>query len=88
MASSKSLEGKVIIVTGAGRGVGRGIAMLAAAEGAKVLVNDLGTSAAGVGDDVSIAEEVAREIRAAGGEALSNSDSVYRVTGEMALLMS
>jgi len=70
------LEGKAIIVTGSGRGVGRGIAMLAAEQGARVVVNDLGTSAAGVGGDGSVAQQVADEIRAAGGEAVANTDSV------------
>ncbi len=73
---SKLLEGKVVIVTGAGRGVGRGIAKLAAASGARVVANDLGTSTSGVGDDISVAQEVVNEIRAAGGEAASNTDSV------------
>lgn len=71
------LDGKTVIVTGAGRGIGRECALLAAQEGAKVLVNDLGGSIEG-GDegDVSVAEQVAREIRDAGGEAASNGGSV------------
>jgi NAD(P)-dependent dehydrogenase (short-subunit alcohol dehydrogenase family) len=73
---SALLAGKVVIVTGAGRGVGRGIALLAAGEGAKVVVNDLGTSASGVGGDVSVAQQVVNEIHAAGGEALANTESV------------
>lgn len=71
------LDGKTVIVTGAGRGIGRECALLAAQEGAKVLVNDLGGSIAGGDDgDVSVAEQVAREIRDAGGEAASNGGSV------------
>lgn len=71
------LDGKVVIVTGAGRGIGRECALLAAQEGAKVLVNDLGGSIEGGDDgDVSVAEQVAREIRDAGGEAASNGGSV------------
>jgi NAD(P)-dependent dehydrogenase (short-subunit alcohol dehydrogenase family) len=66
----------VIIVTGAGRGVGRGIALLAAGQGARVVVNDLGTTADGVGGDGSVAERVVAEIRAAGGEAAANTESV------------
>jgi len=70
------LDGKSIIVTGAGRGIGRDIAMLAAAEGAKVVVNDPGVSAAGSGHDDGPAMQVVDEIRAAGGTAVANTDSV------------
>ncbi|MEZ5738591.1 MAG: SDR family oxidoreductase [Burkholderiaceae bacterium] len=70
------LEGKVIVVTGAGNGIGRDFALTLAAEGARVVVNDLGTSATGEGADVGPAQKVVDEIRAAGGEALANTDSV------------
>ena len=71
------LDGKVVLVTGGGNGIGRDAALIAAREGAKVLVNDLGGGERG-GDAGSAgpAETVAEEIRAAGGEAISNSDSV------------
>jgi NAD(P)-dependent dehydrogenase (short-subunit alcohol dehydrogenase family) len=72
----KCVEGKVIVVTGAGRGIGREIALLAAAEGAKVVVNDLGGSADGEGDDVGVAQKVVDEITKAGGVAIANGDSV------------
>jgi NAD(P)-dependent dehydrogenase (short-subunit alcohol dehydrogenase family) len=73
---SKCVAGKVIVVTGAGRGIGREIARLAAAEGASVIVNDLGGSADGDGADIGVADAVAGEIRSAGGAAVSNGDSV------------
>lgn len=71
------LDGKVVLVTGGGNGIGRACALQAAKEGAKVLVNDLGGSVAG-GDEGSAgpAQAVVDEIKAAGGEAIANSDSV------------
>ena len=71
------LDGKVVLVTGGGNGIGRDCALIAAQQGAKVLVNDLGGGLAG-GDEGSAgpAESVAQEIRAAGGQAASNSESV------------
>jgi NAD(P)-dependent dehydrogenase (short-subunit alcohol dehydrogenase family) len=70
------LDGKTAIVTGAGRGLGREEALALAAEGARVVVNDVGTSVAGDGTDRTPAEEVVGEIRAAGGEAVANYDDV------------
>jgi NAD(P)-dependent dehydrogenase (short-subunit alcohol dehydrogenase family) len=70
------LEDKVVIVTGAGRGIGRGIALLAAQEGAKVVVCDLGGSSSGEGADQGPAQEVVNEIKAAGGEAIASTESV------------
>ena len=70
------LDGKVIVVTGAGNGIGRDFALALAAEGAKVVVNDLGTSASGEGADAGPAQKVVDEIRAAGGTAMANTDSV------------
>lgn len=76
------LDGKTVIVTGAGRGIGRECALLAAKEGANVVVNDLGgTMAGGDEGDAGPAEQVAQEIRAAGGQAVSNSDSVATMAG-------
>jgi NAD(P)-dependent dehydrogenase (short-subunit alcohol dehydrogenase family) len=75
-AGGNALDGKVVIITGAGRGIGREIALLAAAEGAKVVVNDLGGSADGQGASAAPAEEVVEEIRKRGGTAIANFDSV------------
>ncbi len=79
------LDDKVAVVTGAGRGIGREIAMLLASHGAKVVVNDLGGNTDGTGTG-KIADDVVEEIRAAGGEAVSNTDSVAEVAGGEALL--
>jgi NAD(P)-dependent dehydrogenase (short-subunit alcohol dehydrogenase family) len=70
------LDGKVALVTGAGRGIGRGIALLLASEGAQVVVNDLGASLDGAGVDTGPAATVVSEITAAGGKAVANTDSV------------
>lgn len=73
---AKRLAGRVAIVTGAGRGIGRGEALALASEGAKVVVNDLGGAVDGTGASTSPAEEVVAEIKKLGGEAVSNCDSV------------
>ncbi len=70
------VEGKVVVVTGAGRGIGRDIALMMAKEGAKVVVNDIGTSLEGQGTDATPAGEVVAEIKKAGGEAVASTDSV------------
>ena len=71
-----ALVGKVAIVTGAGRGIGRGEALLLATEGARVVVNDLGGEWDGTGADNRPAQQVVDEIKAAGGEAVANYDNV------------
>jgi len=70
------LQGKVVLVTGAGGGIGRDFALAMAAAGAKVVVNDLGTSVKGEGKDAGPAQKVVDEIRAAGGTAAASTDSV------------
>ena len=75
------LKDKVAVVTGSGRGIGRGIALLLASEGAKVVVNDLGGSVDGDGDSATPADEVVNEIKAAGGDAVANYDSVATMDG-------
>ena len=71
-----SLQEKVALVTGAGRGIGRGVALLLAEQGAKVVVNDLGGDTGGDGHDVGPGQEVVDAIRSRGGEAVLNTDSV------------
>ena len=75
------LKDKVGIVTGSGRGIGRGVAMLMAAEGAKMVVNDLGGAVDGSGNSSSPADDVVDEIKAAGGDAVANYDSVSTMEG-------
>ena len=81
-----SMEGKVALVTGAGRGVGRGIALEMAKAGAAVVVNDLGVSLTGEGVDASPAQEVVAEIERAGGRAIANGDSVASWDGAQAMV--
>ncbi len=73
---SRLCEGRVCIVTGAGRGIGREYAKLLSAHGAKVLVNDLGGSESGTGSDKTPAQSVVDEVKAAGGDAVANYDDV------------
>jgi|SRR5579872_1372716 len=79
------LDGKVVLVTGGGRGIGREISRLSGRAGAKVIVNDLGGGLHGEGADKGPAQEVADEIKAAGGEAVANFESVtdLRAVGRM-----
>jgi NAD(P)-dependent dehydrogenase (short-subunit alcohol dehydrogenase family) len=78
---AKRLAGRIAIVTGAGRGIGRGEALALASEGAKVVVNDLGGGVDGSGASTSPAEEVVAEIKKLGGEAVANYDSVATQQG-------
>jgi NAD(P)-dependent dehydrogenase (short-subunit alcohol dehydrogenase family) len=83
-----ALDGRVAIITGAGRGIGREHALLFASEGAKLVVNDLGGAADGTGDDRTAAEQVVDEIRAMGGEAIANADNVADWEGGQRLVNS
>ncbi len=83
MSEGKLLDGKTALITGAGRGIGRDMAIMMAANGAKVIVNDLGGTTSGEGADQEPALEVVKEIRDAGGEAEANFGSVADfATGE------
>ncbi len=80
------VEGRVIAITGAGNGLGRQYALVLAAAGAKVVVNDLGGARDGSGGDSAAADTVVEEIRAAGGEAVANHDSVATEAGGAAVV--
>lgn len=83
---TNQLTDRVIVVTGAGRGIGREHALLAAAEGAKVVVNDTGAAPDGTGTDDTVAQAVVDEIIAAGGQAVASTADVTTIAGAEALL--
>src|SRR3546814_16734256 len=79
-------DGRVAVITGAGRGIGRETALLMAREGAKVVVNDLGGGPQGGGADASFAQQVVDEIVSAGGEAVAETSSVASMAGGQAVV--
>jgi NAD(P)-dependent dehydrogenase (short-subunit alcohol dehydrogenase family) len=81
MSSTGLVKDKVVVVTGAGGGIGRDIALAMAREGAKVVVNDIGASVSGEGQDAGPAQKVVNEIQALGGQAAANTDSVSDAAG-------
>src|SRR5579859_2428443 len=85
---AKLLEGKVAIITGAGGGIGREHALYFAGQGAKVVVNDLGSDRSGGGKGAEMADKTVADIKAAGGEAVANYDSVATREGADGILWS
>ena len=83
-----ALDGRIAVITGAGRGIGREHALLFAREGAKVVVNDLGGAEDGSGADTGPAHEVVEEIKALGGEAVANTDNVADFDGAERLIQT
>jgi NAD(P)-dependent dehydrogenase (short-subunit alcohol dehydrogenase family) len=81
-------DDRVAVITGAGRGLGRAYALLLGSLGAKVVVNDLGGAIRGEGVDVGVAQQVVDEIRAAGGEAIANTDTVATPEGGRAIVQA
>src|SRR2546423_2927301 len=81
-----ALDGRVAVITGSGRGIGREHALLFAQEGAKLVINDLGGAIDGSGDDRTAAQQVVDEIKAMGGEAVANADDVADWEGGQRLI--
>ena len=88
MSVNHMLDGKVVVVTGAGGGIGRDIALMAGANGARVVVNDIGAGLDGSGQDDGPAARVVAEIKAAGGEAVASLDSVADAEGAQRIVQA
>jgi NAD(P)-dependent dehydrogenase (short-subunit alcohol dehydrogenase family) len=86
MMAELTFDQRIAVITGAGRGLGRAYALLLASKGAAVVVNDTGVSLKGDGVDVTPAQEVVREIEAAGGQAIASTDSVATPEGGQAII--
>jgi NAD(P)-dependent dehydrogenase (short-subunit alcohol dehydrogenase family) len=86
--SEMRFDGRVAVITGGGRGLGRSYALLLASKGAKVVVNDLGAPIKGDGSDAGVAQQLVDEIKAAGGEAVANTDSVATPEGGQAIVQA
>ncbi|MBW8752937.1 MAG: SDR family NAD(P)-dependent oxidoreductase [Sphingomonadales bacterium] len=86
--SELRFDGRVAVITGGGRGLGRSYALLLASKGCKVVVNDLGAPIKGDASDASVAQQLVDEIKAAGGEAIANTDTVATPEGAQAIVQS
>ena len=88
MSKAGLVQDKVVVVTGAGGGIGRDIALAMAREGARVVVNDIGASVSGEGQDAGPAQQVVNEIQALGGQAAANTDSVSDAAGAARIIQT
>lgn len=84
--TERRFDGRVAVITGAGRGLGRAYALMLASKGAKIVVNDLGGAIRGDGADTTVAQQVVEEIKALGGEATASTDSVATPEGGKAII--
>ena len=86
--AERRFDERVVVITGGGRGLGRAYALLLATGGARIVVNDPGMAMSGDGKDEGVAEQLVQEIKAAGGEAVANTDSVATMEGGRAIIQS